>query len=649
MTNELLNKIKTHDDLRKLEIKELPRLANEIRQLIKTSVSQQGGHLASNLGVVELTIAMHYVFDFASDRITWDVGHQCYPHKILTNRADNFQRLRTVDGISGFPSPKESPCDQFYVGHAGTAIASAIGLALGAQALKTDEKIVAVVGDASIVNGLSFEGLNNTHLLNRQMLIVMNDNFMAIDKTEGAFAQYLTRLRVSRPYGDLQRRTELMVRRLPVFGEKIQETLDRIKGGLKTTLLGRQPFEQLGIPAFGPIDGHDIPKMIKILTAIKEVNRPVLLHVRTDKGRGFEPASQDPCTFHSPSPFNLDGETACFDESPNKSFTAAFSQSLGKLMDSDTRIVAFTAAMPNGTGLAELREKFPKRIFDVGIAESAEVDIAAGMAKTGMIPVVTVYSTFMQRSFDQIFQEVSLQGLPVIFCIDRAGLVGGDGAVHHGFCDITLLRSLPEMILMAPIDDKELDQSLKFAVRSGKACAIRYPRDIIPPKNQYPDLEHPTPFELGKATRLREGTDATIFALGSLAYEALDAARILADENINVCVVSARFAKPLDEHLLTELLAEPNNAPLITLEDHGLTGGFGTAILEFAQENNLDARKIARLGMPDRFIQQDSRQNQLIEANMDCQSIVRTIRKMLKAAQESTDNCRAKPKKAPVS
>ncbi len=634
MTMNLLKKIQSHADLRKLDIKELPKLASEIRHLIKTSVSRQGGHLASNLGVVELTMAMHYVFDFSTDKITWDVGHQCYPHKILTGRAENFDRLRTADGISGFPSPKESPYDQFYVGHAGTAIASAVGLALGAQAQQTNEKVVAVVGDASIVNGLSFEGLNNTHLLNRQMLIIMNDNFMAIDKTEGAFAQHLTRLRVSRPYGDLQRRTELMVKRLPVFGDKIQETLDRIKGGLKTTLLGKQPFEQLGLPVFGPIDGHDIPNLIKIFTAVKEVNHPILLHVHTDKGRGFEPAIQDPCTFHSPSPFNLDGETACFDESPNKSFTTAFSQSLDKLMESDERVVALTAAMPDGTGLAEVREKFPKRIFDVGIAESAEVGIAAGMAKTGLVPVVAVYSTFLQRAFDQIFQEVSLQGLSVIFCIDRAGVVGGDGAVHHGFCDIALLRTLPKMVIMAPADDKELDQSLKFAARSNMACAIRYPRDIIHSRENYPNLEHPEPFELGKATQLREGSDATIFAFGSLAYEALEAADILADDNINVRVISARFAKPLDEKLLTTLLSEPNNAPFVTLEDHGLTGGFGAAVLEFAQANKLDTRNITRLGLPDRYIEQNSRRNQLIETGIDRQCIARTIRQLLKSTAE---------------
>ncbi|MFC1782532.1 1-deoxy-D-xylulose-5-phosphate synthase, partial [Planctomycetota bacterium] len=432
MENQLLTNIKSPADLKQLKIEQLPELAQEIRQLIMSTVSKNGGHLASNLGVVELTIALHYVFDFARDRLTWDVGHQCYVHKILTGRARRFETLRKGDGISGFPSPDESKYDQFFVGHGGTSITTALGLALGAQISQTDEKVVAVVGDASIVNGVSFEGLNNTSLLNRQMLIILNDNSMAIDTTQGAFANYLARLRLSRPYEDLHRRTKLMVRRLPYFGQALHEGLHRLKDGIKGTLQSRQIFEQLGIPYFGPIDGHDIPALIKMLETFKIVNHPVLLHVQTEKGRGFGPAHKDPCAFHSPKPFKVNGETAQFTAASEKSFTAAFAQALTNLMSDEPKVIALTAAMPDGTGLAKVREKFPDRVIDVGIAESAAVDIAAGLAKKGLRPVVAIYSTFLQRGFDQIFQEVALQNLPVIFCMDRAGLVGGDGAVHQG-------------------------------------------------------------------------------------------------------------------------------------------------------------------------------------------------------------------------
>jgi len=615
----------------RLSTEELAQLAREIRHLIMTSVSRQGGHLASNLGIVELTIALHIVFDFARDRLVLDVGHQCYVHKILTGRTDQFDMLRKAEGISGFPNPQESEYDPFFVGHAGTAVASALGLALGAQYRQSDEKIVAVVGDASIVNGLSFEGLNNTNLLDRQMLIILNDNNMAIDKTQGAFAKYLTRVRVSRPYEHIQRRTELMVRRLPFFSDIIKETLDRFKGSLKTTLLGRQPLEQLGIPFFGPIDGHDLPRLIKILTAIRKINHPVILHVHTDKGRGFVPATEDPCTFHSPRPFKLNGDIASFGERLDKSFTTVFSRSLRDLLKADQRIIALTAAMPDGTGLVKLRDEFPDRIIDVGIAESAAVDIAAGLAATGFRPIVAIYSTFMQRAFDQVFQEVALQNLPVVFCMDRAGLVGGDGAVHHGFCDISTLRTLPNMILLAPADGEELTGALNFAIGCDQPCAIRYPRDIAQPVL---DGQQAKPFELGKSAWLRQGSDAVILAYGCLAHQAVLASDKLSKADISVGVVSARFAKPMDEQLLRELLADGKDMPVITLEDHALAGGFGSAVLEFAQQQRLDTRNITRLGMPDRFVHQNSRNSQLKETGLDPDSIAEHIYKVLKPVSD---------------
>jgi 1-deoxy-D-xylulose-5-phosphate synthase len=630
MNQKLLTNVLSPADLRRLPQEQLPELAEESRHLIKTTVSQNGGHLASNLGIVELTIALNYVFSFNHDRVVWDVGHQCYVHKILTGRAEQFSRLRQKGGISGFPNPNESDYDQFSVGHAGTAIASAVGLALGAQLQHTDEKVVAVVGDASIVNGLSFEGLNNTSLLKRQLLIILNDNSMAIDKTQGAFAGYLTHLRLSRSYGDLQRRTKLLVKSLPYIGDAIHDTLDRLKGSLKTTLQVSQKFDQLGIPTYGSVDGHDISALIELFHILKEVDHPIILHVQTEKGRGFTPASTDPCMFHSPSPFTVDGETASFADSSGKSFTSAFSKVLAERMEKDRRIVAITAAMPDGTGLAKVRQQFPDRIIDVGIAESAAVDIAAGLAKKGMRPVVAIYSTFLQRSFDQIFQEVSLQNLPVIFCMDRAGMVGGDGAVHHGFCDITMLRSLPNLVLMAPMNESELDAALELALQTENAVAIRYPRDLVPDMQKVLSDYQCEPFTLGKPSLLRLGKDAIVLAYGTPAFDALAAAQNLEEEGIDLGVISARFAKPIDETWLLDFLGNQQNIPILTLEDHSLMGGFGASIVEFANEHKIDARNITRLGIPDRFIEYGSRKGQLAEIQIDAQGIEQAVRKIVK-------------------
>jgi 1-deoxy-D-xylulose-5-phosphate synthase len=385
----------------------------------------------------------------------------------------------------------------------------------------------------------------------------------------------------------------------------------------------------LGIPYFGPIDGHDIPALIELLDNFKEVNHPVLLHVQTEKGRGFTPAHQDPCTFHSPQPFKVNGETAQFTAGDGKSFTSAFADALIDLMESDQRVVALTAAMADGTGLVKVRQKFPERVIDVGIAESGAVDIAAGLAKTGMRPVVAIYSTFLQRSFDQIFQEVSLQNLPVIFCLDRAGMVGGDGAVHHGFCDITLLRSLPNLVLMAPMDEEELIAALKFALQSSKPCVLRYPRDLLPEKHSCLGSSACEPFELGQARKLRPGKDAVALAYGGVLPDVLDAADILARQNIQLGVINARFAKPLDEQLLHELLGDEQDFPVFTIEDHALAGGFGSAVLETAQQLQLNTRRIIRLGMPDKFIKQDSRRRQLAQVGIDAQGIAQKVSETL--------------------
>jgi 1-deoxy-D-xylulose-5-phosphate synthase len=634
MTKNYLDDVDSHAKLHKLSLDELEELAAEVRQRVTGAVSQSGGHLASNLGITELTIAMHYVFDFARDRLVFDVGHQCYVHKMLTGRANRFDTLRKADGISGFPSPAESPTDPFAVGHAGTAIPTAVGLALGAQLQKSNEKVVAVVGDASIVNGVAFEGLNNTSLINRQLLIIFNDNSMGISKTEGALAMQLTRFRVSSGYGMLQRRTQNLVKRLPYFGQKLVDGIDRLKDGIKTTLHGHyQAFELMGMPYFGPVDGHDTASLITLLEAFKNVNHPVLLHVHTEKGRGFTPATEDPCRFHSPAAFQIEGESATIKSSNGKSFTKAFADAMIDLMEADQRVVAFTAAMPDGTGVSTLQKHFPDRAYDVGIAESGCTDIAAGLAKSGLKPVVCIYSTFLQRAFDQVFQEVSLQNLPVSFCIDRAGLVGGDGAVHQGFCDITLLRSLPNFVLMAPMDEEELNEALRFSVQLDQPTAMRYPRDNVPENLPLSPDHRCEPFQLGKAVWLRQGDDAVIISYGAVTAEALHAAEILSERGIEVGVINARFAKPLDKEMIDQVLSESEKKPVITVEDHGLAGGFGSAVLELAQSHGLDTRRMSRLGLPDRFIEQNSRQGQLEEVGLDRRQIADHICSLLSEPQ----------------
>ncbi len=621
MLGKVLKTIKSSSDICRLSMAELNELADDLRGHIKSSVSEHGGHLASNLGIVELTLALHYVFNFSQDRIVFDVGHQCYVHKMLSGRAAQFDKLRQKGGISGFPSPSESEYDQFFVGHAGTAAATAVGLALGAQLQSSQEKVVSIIGDASIVNGLSFEGLNNTNLVNRQLLFILNDNEMAIAKTQGAFAEYLTKMRVSRTHDMLNRRARMLIKRLP----QLQKKLDQ----LKSALTGNHWFDQLNVPVYGPIDGHNLPVLIEVLTALKNFDHPVILHVYTDKGRGFTPATDDPTTFHSPRPFKIEGESASFDESSGKSFTSSFSDALSAAMARDPKVYAITAAMPDGTGLNEVQAKFPDRVFDVGIAESAAVDIAAGMAKTGLKPVVAIYSTFLQRAFDQVFQEVSLQNLPVIFCMDRAGMVGGDGAVHHGFTDISIFRTLPNMVILAPSDDSEMVKALDYALACGKPCCLRYPRASVAAEEAI-ECNGPTSYEANQARQLRAGERATILAFGSMAYDALAAARILEDSAIDVAVYDCRFAKPLDGELLSKVLAKGGAGPVITVEDHALIGGFGSAVLEFAQDNALDVSRVYRLGFPDRYIGQDTRSGQLAEVGIDAAAIAAKIKELLK-------------------
>lgn len=523
----LLDTINTPLDLKALSMDQLVEFAKEIRRFIIRSVSQTGGHLASNLGVVELTIAMHYVFDFLSDKLLWDVGHQCYTHKILTGRRDMFDRLRQKDGLSGFPSPAESPHDQFYVGHAGTSIATALGMALGAQHSGSQEKIVVIVGDASIVNGTNFEALNNLNLAKRQMMIILNDNSLAIDKTQGSIATFLSKVRLSQGYEDLRKTTNHILEYLPLVGKKMGNALENFKKTLRMAISPSRLFESLNIPYFGPVDGHDIPSLVKLFEGLAQLDTPAILHVYTKKGKGFIPADDNPTRFHSTGPFKIKGNNVVSDKK-GRTFTEVFSEAVTELGHVNDKVITITAAMPDGTGLGAFREAFPDRYYDVGIAESVAVDIAAGMAKCGYRPLVCIYATFLQRGYDHIFQEVALQNLPVTFCIDRAGLVGNDGPSHHGLTDICFLRALPNMVLLSPGCEYEIKSALSFATAHDGPVAIRYPRDIVP-NSRIEDICSQHPIELGRSVEVRKGdSDIVIVALGSLLSEAMEAGDILA-------------------------------------------------------------------------------------------------------------------------
>jgi 1-deoxy-D-xylulose-5-phosphate synthase len=622
--DKVLPTIRGPADLANLSADQLVQLAAEIRERIISVVSRNGGHLASNLGIVELTIALHRVFDFRRDCLLWDVGHQAYVHKILTGRNAKFDTLRKAGGISGFPNIDESEYDLFNVGHAGTAIGTATGLARGALALNDDRRVVAVVGDASIFNGVAFEGLNQAGTLRRQLLVVLNDNSMGIAPTQGGMAAYLAKFRVSSVYEETKKRVKKYLPSVPLIGKATFEALEHLKEGLKTTLSPHQIFEQLGFMYVGPTDGHDVSHLIELLQLVKGVNHPVLLHVHTKKGRGADWAMAEPTKFHSPKPFKVEGRRVEI-QGGGRSYTSAFADAMIEVARKEPRVFALTAAMPDGTGLNKFQETFPERFLDGGIAESGTVDIAAGLCKAGLRPVVAIYSTFLQRAFDQVFQEVVLQDLPVIFGLDRAGLVGGDGPVHHGFADIAYLRVLQNMVLMAPGDGEELGAALQLALKLDGPSAIRYPRDTVPA----PLCGEARPeFKLGRSLLLREGGDATILAYGSTCRDALDAADLLVADGIEACVVNARFCKPMDNEMVVEAWSRAK--PVLTVEDHSVTGGFGSAVLETAASLGLPVGSLSMLGIPaDRFIAHGARRGQLAECGLDAAGIAAAVRDAL--------------------
>ncbi len=644
----LLDRIQSPADLKRLDVAELETLAAELRKRIFDAVSRNGGHLASNLGVVELTLALHAVYDFGPypegpDRLLFDVGHQCYPHKMLTGRAGDFSDLRKRGHVGGFPMPEESPYDLFAVGHAGTAISTAVGMARGDQMQGRRNHVVAVVGDASIVNGVALEGLNGAGTLDRQLLIILNDNGMSISEPQGAFSEYLERVRVSTTYNEFKRVSEKLVRQMPhSVGHAIEHAWDSIRGAVKGAMWHGALFETFGLKYMGPIDGHDLPGLINFLAEIKHVDRPVLLHVKTTKGKGYEPVIKEPTKLHSPGAFNIEGGdgpelVGCRIEikgGSGKSWTSAFADAAIAAAHDDPRVVALTAAMPDGTGLSKFGKALPDRYIDTGICESHLTDLAAGLAKTGLKPLAAIYSTFIQRAFDQVWQEVILNRLPVVFCMDRAGFVGDDGAVHHGFMDQAFLRPLPDIVLMAPSDEADLNRMLRLGLSLDVASAIRYPRDNVP-ASDFSSLDLDNTLRLGRSRTLRHGSDLTLIGYGSLVQSCLDAADRLAKDGVEAEVIDARFCKPLDEAMIRRTLQ--SGRPVITVEDHITTGGFGAALLELAQKLSLPTDRLTILGHPaDRLIAHAKRAEQLAEVGLDPAGLTRSAKLALDRTPRTT-------------
>lgn len=608
-----LEKVQSPAYLKKLEIRQLPEVAEEIRHRIIEVISRTGGHLASNLGTVELTLGLHYCLDLPEDKIVWDVGHQCYAHKILTGRNEKFSSLRQYQGLSGFPNPEESIYDVFTTGHSGTAISLALGLATSNPHIR----VVAVIGDGSLSNGLCFEGLNNAGQLKPNLLVILNTNEMSIAPNAGALSIYLNKI-ISLPiYNRFHSAVENLLKTRIPRGQRLLKIMDKFEEAIKGLFVPGIFFEELGFRYFGPLDGHNLESLIPALKNILKIPGPRLLHVVTVKGKGYPPAEKEPVRFHSALPFDIDTGQNLRGAPEAKTYTEIFSRKLVELGRDNSKIVAITAAMPEGTGLDKFRDAYPERFFDVGIAESHAVCFAAGLARGGLRPVVGIYSSFLQRAYDQIIEEAALQNLSLVLVIDRAGIVGADGATHQGVFDIVYLRHIPKLVIMAPKDGRELEEMLEFALNLDKPTAIRYPKSQLPITNsQFPITE----LQLGKAEILREGKDVAIIALGTMVLPSLEAANLLEKEGIFCSVINTRFIKPLD----TELLNKTKAKIIFTVEEGTSSGGFGSAVQEVLN------RSVYRIGLPDEFIPHGSRDTLLDKYGLTAEGIADKISKTAK-------------------
>ncbi len=594
----LLETIETGTDLKKLDVKKLSLLAEEIRQRIISVVSKRGGHLASSLGAVELTLAIHYVFDIGTDSLIWDVGHQAYAHKLLTGRQERFDSLRSYKGISGFTKMSESPFDGFTVGHSSTSISAGLGIASAKHLKKENSKVISVIGDGSLTAGLAYEGLNQAGDSDKDLIVILNDNEMSIAPNVGALSSFLSRKFSKRYLQNMRRDIGTFLKSLPKIGGDIYQLAKRSEESFKTFVTPGMLFEAFNFDYFGPIDGHRLDHLIDILENIKKHNEPVLLHVATTKGKGYGPAEKNPVYFHGIGSFNIDTGncTPKGDEIP--SYTDIFGCTMINLAREDDRIVAVTAAMPEGTGLTEFARLYPDRFFDVGIAEQHAVTFAAGLASQGLRPVVAIYSTFMQRAYDQVLHDVCIESLPVIFALDRGGIVGEDGPTHHGLFDIAYLRNIPNMTLMAPKDENELARMLKTAINHDGPIAIRYPRG----KGIGIGVEDPlAELSMGKAELVIKGEDLVIIAAGKTVQDAMEASVELKAKGILAGVINARFLKPLDKELILETVRK--TGAVITVEEHVLDAGFGSSVLELLADNGLFNCAVKRIGVSDRFVE----------------------------------------------
>lgn len=613
----VLDKINETNDIKKLNMEELKQLPDEIRRFLIQSLSETGGHLASNLGVVELTMALHLTFDLPKDKIIWDVGHQSYTHKILTGRKDGFGTLRQYGGMSGFPKRNESECDCFNTGHSSTSISVGLGLAAARDLRKENDKIVSVIGDGALTGGMAFEALNNASKLDTNFIIVLNDNDMSISPNVGGLSQYLGGIRTAAAYQGLKNGVMESLNKIPVYGERLVKRIRRTKSGIKQLLIPGMLFEDMGILYLGPVDGHDIDKMAAMFQKAARVNGPVLVHVMTEKGKGYEPAVRHPARFHGTEPFEID--TGLVKQKKKKAaYTDIFSTVMRKLGDRDERVTAITAAMETGTGLKRFHNMFPKRFFDVGIAEAHAVTFAAGLAAGGRRPVFAVYSSFLQRAYDQILHDVCLQDLPVVFAIDRAGIVGSDGETHQGIFDISYLRTIPHMTLLAPKNKWEFSDMIKFAIEFGHPVAIRYPRG-----EAYDGLQQfRTPVVFGESEIIYHTGSVALLAYGSMVKTAVEVRERLKQAGIDCALVNMRFAKPLDTYMLSHVAETYKLA--VTMEENVKTGGMGEAVAEYLRETGADL-PVLHIAVADTFLPHGNVEVLKRQIGLDAESIADKI------------------------
>ena len=594
----MLEKINSPEDLKKLNIEEKEQLAKEIREYILNVVSENGGHLASNLGVVELTIALHSVFNVPTDKIVWDVGHQTYVHKILTGRREQLKTIRKLDGLAGFPKTNESDCDCFNTGHSSTSISAALGMARARDLEGKNNSVIAVIGDGALTGGMALEALNDAGYSNTKMTVILNDNEMSISKNVGGLNMFLSKLRTKKLYAKSSLSAKKVILKIPVVGKPFVKIVQRVKRSINQLIIPKMFFEDIGFTYLGPVDGHNIEQLQNIMRLSKQVEAPVLIHVLTKKGKGYKIAEENPDKFHATSPFDI--ETGKPKKEKKLDYSKVFGEKIVEMAKKDSRIVAITASMKDGTGLTKFQKEFPNRFFDIGIAEQHALGMAAGMAKEGMIPIVPIYSSFYQRAYDQVIHDIALQNLPVIMCVDRAGVVGADGETHQGTLDMAFFRIVPNLTIMAPKDFKELEDMLEFAVKLNKPVVIRYPRG----GEEKTKLEKHEELKLGKAEILKEGKDITIVAIGKRVAKAMEMAEKLKQNEIDAEVINARFLKPLDKEKIKTSIEKTKN--VITMEDGTEINGLGTAVEELIVEENLQNIKFKKYAWPDEFIRHGS-------------------------------------------